>query len=108
PFWVVRDGLDVGLDEGGEPVDRVAAGRVAERLVRAPLEGGRRRGDDPPEDVLLRRNVGVEAGALDVERAGDVADARGRVAVRVEQLAGNLLALAPPGTCFPLTVPTAQ
>src|SRR5438094_5919266 len=40
------------------------------------LERGRGVIDDRPEDILLGGDVGVEAGALDVECAGDVANAR--------------------------------
>ena len=64
---------------------------------RGRFEGRGRAVDDREEDVLLRCDVGVEARALDVERLGDVADARRRVAVRVEQLAGHFVDFAPPG-----------
>src|SRR5438094_10046283 len=64
------------------------------------LERGRGVIDDRPEDILLGGDVGVEAGALDVECAGDVANARRRVAVGVEQLAGDLVDLATAGARF--------
>ena len=77
----------------GSPLDGLGLGGG-----RGRLEVGRGPIDDREEDVLLRRDVGVQAGALDVEGLGDVADARRRVAVRVEQLAGHLVDLAPPRT----------
>ena len=98
PLDVVGDDLRRGPDERGEPVDRgrhdcaasAAAPRPRARSNASPSV------DDRPEDVLLRGDVGVQAGALDVERAGDVANAGRRVAVRVEQRAGGVLDLAPP------------
>src|SRR5688572_16727036 len=87
------DNLDVRLDERGEAVDGIAIGCVRRCTVGSALERGRSAIDDRPEDILLRGNVGVEARALDVERARNVPDRRRRIAVRVEQLAGNLVDL---------------
>src|SRR5688500_2340073 len=98
------DNLDVRLDERGEAVDGIAIGCVRRCAVGGPLERGRSAINDRPEDIFFRGNVGVEAGALDVERAGNVADRRRRIAVCVEQLAGNLVDLAPSGTGFDHTL----
>jgi hypothetical protein len=82
--------------DGGEALDLVGAAGLVGRTICGELE--RRRGsvDDRPEEVFLRRDVGVEAGTLDVERPGDVADAGRSVAVDVEQLARHRVDLAPP------------
>jgi hypothetical protein len=86
----------VRLNEGGQPIHRVAVGRVANRCVCRPLEGGCGSIDDRPQDVFLRGDVGVETGTLDVECFRDVADGRRRVAVGVEQLARHFIDLATP------------
>ena len=70
------------------------------------LEPGRRPLDDRPQDFLLRGDVGVQAGALHVQRAGDVADARARVAVLVEERTRRVLDLAPAtGLDHPVVIP---
>ena len=93
---VDRDDLDVRLDERREPIHRVAGRALGKRGVGGRLERRRRPIDDRPEEVLLGGHVGVEAGALHVERSGDVADARRRVAVGVEQLSGDRVDRPPP------------
>ena len=51
--------------------------------------------DDRPQHVLLRGDVCVQAGALDVERPGDVAHARPGIAMLTEERAGDVLDLSP-------------
>ena len=75
----------------GPNTERTRVGRLDR--VGGGLEAGGRPLDDRPQDVLLRGDVGVQAGALDVDRARDVADARARVAVLVEERAGRVLDL---------------
>ena len=74
----------------------IRAWGLADRPVERRLEIAGRALDDRPQEVLLGRDMGVQAGALDVEGAGDVADAGRGVAVRVEQLARRVVDLAPP------------
>ena len=93
---IARD-LDMGLDEGGEPLDGVRIAGLIHGSVRRVLERRGRPIDDRPEEVLLRGDVGVQARALDVDRPGDVAHARPRVAALVEERAGGSLDLASAG-----------
>ena len=85
----------VGADEPGEAVVGIAG--LGGRCVGSRLEARRDPVDDCPEHVLLRGDVGIQARAADVEHAGDVADARRRVALLAEELAGRILDGAAPG-----------
>ena len=89
------DDIDVSLNQRRQALDWIRGGGLRLSFVGLRLEGGGGSVDDRPQDVFFGRHVGIEAGALDIERPGDVADARRRVAVRVEQLARNLFDLAP-------------
>ena len=61
------------------------------------LEAVRGRLDDRPQDVLLGGHVRVQAGPLDIDRARNIADARPRIAMRVEEGAGGVLDRLPAG-----------
>ena len=100
PLDVVGDDPDVGPDER----DQVDARAEHERArvgrldgVGRGLEPGGRPLDDRPQDFLLRGDVGVQAGALDVDRARDVAHARPRVAMLVEERACRVFDRLPAG-----------
>ena len=94
PLDVVGDDADVRPDER----DQVHATTEHQRARVGCLDriggGLELRGhllDDRPQDVLLGRHVGIQAGALDVDRPGDVAHARAGVATLAEQRAGRVL-----------------
>ncbi len=100
PLDVVGDDPDVGPDErdqvdAGAEHQRARVGRLDR--VGGGLEPGGRPLDDRPQDFLLRGDVGVQARALDVDRARDVAHARPRVAVLVEERACCVLDRLAPG-----------
>jgi len=68
-------------DEGLEPLDD---GPLPGRLpcfVGDSLEAIRSAPDDRPQDILFRGDVGIQAGTPDVQSAGDVANARSRIAL---------------------------
>src|SRR5919198_1805295 len=97
---VVGDHTDMGPDERGEPFSWSRVRHRVARICRRSLEGGRGSVDDRPQDVLLRRDVRIEAGALDVERPGDVADAGRRVPALAEETARHALDRPASGTGF--------
>jgi len=97
---VVGDDLDMRSnqrDEMGARAGAEGAGVVRLCVVGSGLEAVRGPLDDRPQDVLLRRDVGVEAGALDVHGPRDVAHAGPRIPVLVEQGAGGVFDGLPPG-----------
>ena len=87
--------VHVGADEPGEEIVGIAG--FGGRCVGGRFEARGDPIDDRPEHVLLRGDVGVQARAADIEHAGDVADARCRVALLAEELAGRILDGAAPG-----------
>ena len=97
PLDVVGDDADVGADSAASwswPTRRVAGSAASSAVVGRMLEARRHALDDRPQHVLLGRHVGVQAGALDIHGARDVADARAGVAPLAEQGAGGVLDLA--------------
>ena len=96
PLDVVGHDRHVRLRQRGQPrgVAVVRVGARSQGGVRGRLEPRRRPLHDRPEDVLLGRDVRVEARALDVERPGDVAHARTGVATLAKERAGHVIDLA--------------
>lgn len=91
---VRHEDRDVGPDERAQGFDCVAGAAGLDLRfggVRRDFEPACCAVDDGPEDVLLGGDVGIQARALDLEGPRDVADARARVAVRPEEVAGDVL-----------------
>ncbi len=91
---VVGRDADMGAHERPQSVHRIGGRRRGGR--RSAFEPGCDPIDDRPQELFLRGDVRVQAWAADVERARDVADARRRVAVPAEQVAGRILDGATP------------
>jgi hypothetical protein len=84
----------MGPDEGPERSRRVTGVlelRACLGRIGCRLEPRGRAIHDRPQDVLLRGDVGVQAGAANVERLGDVADARAGITALAKQVAGDVL-----------------
>ena len=98
---IVDHDLHVGPGHRGEPCGRRGiAVRPADRLdgvLGGVLEARGHALHDRPKHVVLRRHVGVQAGALDVHRSSDIPDAGAGIAPLTEQGAGHVLDLA--ATC---------
>jgi len=85
-----RDELDAGPEGGRARIGRLdGIGGGFEAIGRAL--------DDRPQDFLLRGYVRVQAGALDVHGPSDVAHARPRVPLFMEEGAGRVLDLLATG-----------
>ena len=98
PLDVLEDDRDVDADQRPKGLRRIARRHgAAEDVGGGGLEPPGRPVDDRPEDILLRRDVGVQAGALDVEGACDVAHAGARVPALVEERARRRLDLPSSG-----------
>jgi hypothetical protein len=72
PLDVVGDDADVGADQRDQVdarAERPPPGSAASTIVAPASKRVASPLDDGPEDVLLRGDVGVQAGALDVRRA---------------------------------------
>ena len=95
PLDVVGDDRHVGPHERRQGLGRCHRPvRLGADSVGRCLETRRRSIDDRPEHVLLRRDVRIQAGPLDVEGARDVAHARAGIATLAEERARDLFDLA--------------